>query len=113
MKRSTLYDILGRYEKRKTTERKMGSGRTAHELPASKRRWVRQAANNKKCQSQKLAARFNVRRAYVYRESSQKPEYKIFQETEVPRFNSRTTNITNQMPQVHESKLVPAHFKCG
>ena len=45
---------------------KRGSGRTAQKLPASKRRWVRQAANNKKGVSQgKLAAKFNVSIAYI------------------------------------------------
>ena len=66
MKRSTLYDILGRYEKRKTTKRKRGSGRTAQKLQASRRIRVRQAANNKKGVShKKLAAKFNVSRAYI------------------------------------------------
>ena len=32
MKRSTLYDIFGRYQKRKTTKREKGSGRTARKI---------------------------------------------------------------------------------
>ena len=66
VKSHTLYGILGRYEKRKTTKRKRGSGRPAQKLTASKRRRVRQVANNKKgVNHRKLAAKCNVSRAYI------------------------------------------------
>ena len=66
MKRSTLYDILGRYERRKTTKRKRGSGRTAQKLPVLKKRQLKRAANDKKGVShRKLAAKFNVSRSYI------------------------------------------------
>ncbi|KAI6646991.1 hypothetical protein LOD99_8990 [Oopsacas minuta] len=66
MRRSTLYDILGSYERRKTAERKGGSGRTAQKLLELERRRLKQAANNKKRVSdRKLAAKFNVSRSYV------------------------------------------------
>ena len=66
MKKSTLYDILRRYVRRKTTERIKESGRIAHKLPVSKRRRVRQASNDKKgVIHRKLVAKFSVSRSYI------------------------------------------------
>ena len=66
--RSTLYKIIKTFQERKTTERKVGSGRKAEKLTPQKRKRLVMAATDKCGVSQaKLALKFGVHKSYIHK----------------------------------------------